>query len=303
MSGLVEATWEHMASIVLSEKRPFTYRDFLCFEVNGVEHKMSHGYFRNIISKLRKPGEVELAYNSGTAFYTLNGHRFCKPMTPDHMGVNSRKSDSLLKMIQDLPIEGNAVHDIRLMFKVKGIWGFLSIHRPGLSINGFSKDIRIPTWNIDGRLIRVTIHRTDTVSVVVACSSAPVAADVGGVISLSNALTRVEERLASILMGDDTIAGSDCGIVCGVNNNTRSHLKIPDHACWIVTMWHFGADASAEYAGEKFSTTWGVGQNILVRAYSKIEKGSGKTRIRLERQEYPDKRLFEAIEEKLNAGG
>jgi hypothetical protein len=292
MSGLVEAMREHIAYIVLSENRPFCFRDFMCFEVDGIEHKMSHGYFRNIISKLRKSGEVEFAYSSGTSFYTLKGHRFCKPMTPDHMGVNSRKSNSFVKMIQDLPVDENGVHDIRLRFHVKGIWEFLSTFRPELPINGISKDIRIPTWTIEGRLTRVTVHRTDTVSVVVACSLSPLAADVGGVISLSNALTRVEERLTTLLMEDGIAAGSD-----------GRNLKIPDHASWIVTMWHFGADASVEYAGEKFSITWSVGQDVLVRAYSKEVKDNGKTWIRLERQEYPDKTLFEAIEEKLDSGG
>jgi hypothetical protein len=34
-------------------------------------------------------------------------------------------------------------------------------------------------------------------------------------------------------------------------------------------MWHFGADALIEYTGEKFSCTWEVGNNALVRVYSK----------------------------------
>jgi hypothetical protein len=28
---------------------------------------------------------------------------------------------------------------------------------------------------------------------------------------------------------------------------------IPEHKDWLVTMWHFGVDASVEYTGEKFS--------------------------------------------------
>jgi hypothetical protein len=69
-------------------------------------------------------------------------------------------------------------------------------------------------------------------------------------------------------------------------------------------MWHFGADASVEYTGEMFSATWNVGENALIRAYSKVMKDD-KARIRLERQEYPRKTFAYAIEEKLyyNDGG
>jgi hypothetical protein len=46
-----------------------------------------------------------------------------------------------------------------------------------------------------GLTIKTTIHHTDTVSVIVAYSLNPVAIDIKGLVRLSNALTRVEERL------------------------------------------------------------------------------------------------------------
>lgn len=63
-------------------------------------------------------------------------------------------------------------------------------------------------------------------------------------------------------------------------------------------MWHFDSDASVEYSGERFEVSFGVGQEALIRAYSKQMKDH-KTRIRLERQEYPNVPLADAIEEKL----
>jgi hypothetical protein len=65
-------------------------------------------------------------------------------------------------------------------------------------------------------------------------------------------------------------------------------------------MWHFGADGLTEYTGEKFLCTWEVGQNVLIRAYTKDFK-NGKMHVRLEQQEYPHKSLACAIEEKLNS--
>lgn len=44
----------HMQKLVLLEKRPFCYRDFLDFEVDGRRYSITHGTFRNKICILRK---------------------------------------------------------------------------------------------------------------------------------------------------------------------------------------------------------------------------------------------------------
>jgi hypothetical protein len=71
LTELDDAMLEHMAYIVHIEKRPFSFKDFCRFEVKDKEYKMSHGTFRNKISKLIKKGIVKLEYNSHIAFYTL----------------------------------------------------------------------------------------------------------------------------------------------------------------------------------------------------------------------------------------
>ncbi len=60
----------------------------------------------------------------------------------------------------------------------------------------------------------------------------------------------------------------------------KGTLIVPCHMGWTVTLWHFGIDGVTEYAGEKFSCTWEVAQNSLIRAYTKDFR-NGKTRIRL----------------------
>ena len=67
-------------------------------------------------------------------------------------------------------------------------------------------------------------------------------------------------------------------------------------------MWHFGVDSSNEYTRERFYARWEVGRNALLAFYSKVWK-DGKYRIRGERQEYPQKPLEEAFDEKLNLCG
>ena len=102
-------------------------------------------------------------------------------------------------------------------------------------------------------------------------------------------MTSVEERLSNLIQESITSRGKQ-----------DDASLVPDHMGWIVTMWHFGVDGVTEYTGEKFACTWEVGQNVLIRAYTKDFR-NGNTRIRLEKQEYPRKSLAYAIEEKLNS--
>ena len=287
---------KHIEYLVLKEGRPFSFGDFLTFEVDGLRYHMSSGTFRNKVSALVKKGEVEVAYYSSLAFYTIKGVKFAKTMIPDHTGgtlssssicsaqeLRHIKNHPVYRVIQNIPYDKSALHDIRLRTTVNGIWRLLS-GIPTLSMNHNSKDILVIKEEINHLNIRVTVHRTDTISVVIGCAYCPVAVDISGVNRLSNALTRIHNRLQRLT--------KDCS----------SDLVIPSHMNWIVTMWHFGADSSIEYKGAMFHASWEVAQNALIAVYSKQWK-DGKWRIRKERQEYPKKSLAEAFDEKLNLVG
>jgi Rad51 protein len=93
----------------------------LKFEVDGRDYHMAYGTFRNKISAMLDAGEIEVAYYSTQAFYTLKGVTFTKPMTVDHTGVSllqrhmrQIKNNPVYRLIQNLPFDKNAVHDIRL---------------------------------------------------------------------------------------------------------------------------------------------------------------------------------------------
>lgn len=285
MTILEDAMLERIDHLVSVEYRPFSYHDFLHFEINGSEHRMCHGTFRNKISKLRKKNQVEVAYRSVQTFYTLKGHKFGKPVTPNHMGVSPR--NSFYQMIKDLPLDKNSLHDIRLWFKVPGLWALLSANS-AYKMNPRSKDIRLPDINENDLFIGITVHRPDTITVVIGCSYRPIAVDVNGIIRLSNALTIVRERLSLWVR--------ETGLV--IDPSGSKGLVIPHYCEWIVKMWHFGSDASVEYSGGRFEVSYGISKEALIRAYSKQMKDR-KTRIRLERQEYPNVPLADAIEEKL----
>jgi hypothetical protein len=157
-----------------------------------------------------------------------------------------------------------------------------------------SKDIPLPVMNIGSLCMRVSIHRKDTVSVIIGCSESPVAVDVDGVIRLSNALGEVKERLEKMLGHCSSNSNSSS------NENTANVVSIPDYMGWIVTMWHFGADVLADYKGKANHRRWGIAEKILITIYTK-EWEEAKKRIRWDCQEYPAIPLKEALQQKLNA--
>jgi hypothetical protein len=76
-------------------------------------------------------------------------------------------------------------------------------------------------------------------------------------------------------------------------------LLIPDHNNWVVIMWHFSRDSLNTYKGEKFEVAWGNAKKVLTRVYTKKMKDR-KYRVRIERQECPNKTLEDIVGEKLD---
>jgi hypothetical protein len=251
---------------------------------------MKHGIFRNKISNLIKTGKVEVVYRSaGMAFYTLKGVNVGKPIPSNHMGVSY--TNPFYRFIQDLILDKNSIHDIHLKFTCEDIWSLFSWN-PTFKLNGFSKDIRLGKWKFDNDIsVIVTIHRTNTVTVVIGCSYQPFPLDIPGIIDLSTLLTRIEEKISTFV--DDAVDA-----IVFADARVRQDIIIPSYKEWIVCQWHFGADSFAEYSREKFSMKWKTAEKIMVQAYTKVFKNK-KCRIRLERHEIPNKRFFEAIEDKL----
>ena len=142
MSILDDVMLKQIKYIVLMEHRPFSHLDFCSKKVNGQPYAMTHGTYRNKISRLMKLGIVESEYNAGTAFHTLTGVHFGKrkmtmtpSMTPNHMGVSSvtnvtEDNDAtklpIYQEIQKLPPEKQALHDIHLKFHVPDIWTIIA---------------------------------------------------------------------------------------------------------------------------------------------------------------------------------
>jgi hypothetical protein len=192
---------------------------------------------------------------------------------------------NLFNYLQTVASEQASVHDIHFRFTALGIYEILSSSQKyGKLIKPVSYDIVLSSEIIDGFKITPIIHRTDTVTVSVGCSSSPIPISEAGITRLSCALTRAEERLSYKV--------DECGMKLP---DGYEKIPIPDNLRWLVTMWHFGNDRNHEYKKDGYSLTWGYGREVL-RVYSKSIQGQQKEREDF--QEYPNKTLAEAFDEK-----
>lgn len=264
--SLEQKLQESITTIVKNECRPASIKDLLYLECYGTKVKYSSGSIRNALSKLHKEGKIYTVYKSPQAFYSIPGVNFGKNMTPTYItGIPNlnNKQRTFLKFLRIHKLEYPSIHDIRLTFECNGLRTILLNMHPDLikSIDENSnKDVILNDITLDDITLKTTVHNTDKISVMVACSENPIPIDLTGIAKLSSALTRVEERLQSII---DTYFKDN--IDQSTNNNVR--IEVPYHMNWIVTMWHFGYD-SVGFTGEQFEITWREGLDVF-RLYSK----------------------------------
>jgi hypothetical protein len=319
----LELFLERMEHIVRVERRPFSHRDFLSFDHKGKSYRFSDGTIRNYFSILRKQDKIDIVYKTTNAFYTLKGVKVGKTMTPDHTGgsnittgtlsaTSTRKrgasvanpSNALnykqhrfLQFLLNIPMDIDGVHNVRLKFTAKGLWEILPLYNDFKYLikkvdTLHNKDIVLYDMNFGDHTIKATVHRSDTVSVIVSCSKTPIPIDIVGLAKLTCSLAHLQNRLQSVV--DEYLRNT-------LRSNKRSDSlitkgPIPSCMTWIATMWHFGRDSLTTYNGEMFEISWADALGLF-RVYSKEFKN--KTRIRKELQEYPRRPWSEVFMERL----
>ena len=271
MSELEISMFIHISEIVHNESRPFSYLDCLHFKVNGKPFYATHGTIRNIFSKFVKENKIELAYSSKPAFYSLPGIKFGKNklMTDTHTGDKDSqlKNHPLYGIMESIVLDERAIHNIHFSVKINGIYGIATKDldlKQCYSEN--HKGFSFSYYDIDKFSITLTINRTDSVIVIVGCTDDPVTLDYEGLNRLTNALSKIEERLKNIV---------------------KSQLEIPTYKQWVIKLWHLGRDSLTEYSKDMFHCTLQLAEKIILRIYTK-EIANGKNRIRLEVQNSPN---------------
>jgi hypothetical protein len=276
MSELEDAVKEHMAFIVHIKHRPFSYKDFLYFKVNGKQYRLSHGTFRNKISELMQKDEVEVQTKSNPNFYTLKDCRFGKGniMTDNYTEVNDITTQKIIhqplyQILEGTPFGERTVHNLHSSFNSSGIYTILS-NNPKLKVevNQKNKGISFTYSDIDKFLIIITIYPNDTCTIVLGCTESPVPLDFEGINRLSVVLCRTEEKLSKVLI--------------------NSKVTLPTYKDWTITLWHIGKDSLSEYSKEMFHCKWDLAEKIALRIYSKELQKSKNKKVRIEVQQNPN---------------
>jgi DNA-binding transcriptional ArsR family regulator len=268
-----DAMLKHMADLQMHQGMPWVcWRDFK-------ELNLTHGTIRNNLSKLKEMGLIEYSHKSNDAYYTLPKSSLQDAMTLDHPWVTKPE---LALLIKRLAFDTPAVHNIRLRFHCPTIYSRLRAETDKeIIILPRSEDLVLPREILENGAIEagITVHRTNYVSVSLACSDHPIHFDIAGLVKLTSCLCRIEERLRSKLL---------------------SLIDIPYFGRWIVTMWHVGVDSKERYTGPTFEETWDHITGEMYHVYSKVIKKEKTRVLRLERQEYPNNPVHDAVEQILS---
>jgi hypothetical protein len=250
------------------------------------ELNLAYGTIRNNLSDLNDMGLIEKLLRSNIAYYSLPKDSLQNSMTIDHLWVTKR---DLALLIKRLVFDSPAVHDNWLKFHRPTIYNTLlrlrahEINKGEIVILPRSKDAVLPREILENGAIEagITVHHNDVVSISLACSDHPIHFDIAGLVKLTSSLSRIEERLRSMLF---------------------NLIDIPYYGSWIVTMWHIGIDSSKKerYPGPAFEETWDTIKGEMCRVYSKVMKKEKARIIRLERQEYPNNPVHDVVEQMLS---
>ena len=308
-SELVQAMLDHMGTIVYGDSRPFSFKDFETFTHESKQFTTKHGHIRDIFSALKKAGKIVSCYRSGPAFYTLPGQSFTRqPETVGGYGgvaakdlkenakTSSRKyrqapnSDPIVvNELKRLQFDQRALHDIRFMFNWQGAWLILS-KSTEVKLDPTNKELKLKPFRAknDGTEIRITIHKTDNISVYLACSFAPVVYDYAGVDRLTTLLTRCEVYLENAVKEAAKAAGQEI------------EPEAPDHLTWICKHYHLGRDSLQEYVSDRFAVSYENMRDSLLRVYVK-EFPDHITKLRVERLESPNKPVVDILNMMLDS--
>jgi hypothetical protein len=172
------------------------------FEVNGSQYNPKYGTIKNIFSKFMKQGKIKYYCKSKPVFFELmESNLGKKSMTVTHtegLTVISN-NDPFYETLKNLPMDKQSIHDIRIRFTAPNIYEAFAINTI-FPEEKYSGDIRLPYWNINNATIQIRIHKTNTVSVILACSQEPFPLDYSGILAFFTTLGKIHGLLVGIML-------------------------------------------------------------------------------------------------------
>ena len=239
----------------------FSYLDFT--------GRYRHGTIRNSLVKLRNRGLIYPVFRSTIAFFAVRGSSISPKYTRKMTSIPTGGLSLLLSM---LPIDDDAVHDLRLSFVAKGFYDALLVE--GWSIDKTNHDIALRSIKFpNGRIVKVRVHKTGRVTILVGCSNTP--------FQISHGLSEL------VLLLDEVRDNLE-------HEYSKEPVRILPIGSWRLIQWHHGIDGNREFGGKTFNIAFDEWSGHLIRFYSK-KIVQGRYHPRLERIETPKKSIEDLV--------
>lgn len=249
-----------------THKRPWGYIDH--------KGKYRYGSLRILISRLLKQGKVLRWHGKHCPqlFVLANGK-----LTTNRMGVPVVNYEQITVTLTDkllaLTYGSFMMHDIRLLTNCAGSWQRLidNGHIP----NAISKDIVLPQLNFtDFRYAVVTVHHTDSISIMLACSYSPLVRTMSDMLALFGYAGEIKSHIENLI-----------------------GLKMPSPTEWIHTQSHINRDAEGSFSDKEFEYTFQMYGDAAFRIYNK--QFGRERKVRIEKIDTKKRRLDEFAEQIL----
>ncbi len=147
-------------------------------------------------------------------------------MTNRGMGVSSLAGLGLFEVLERLPLGCRCVHDVRLLFEAKGLYELLKCSDVVKKVVPVSEDLQLKEVLLGfDRFARVTVHKNDSVSIVIGASSNPYPITDEGVADFWLAWEKFNIFLRNVVLVRSPL--SPCGfLAAGTLVETASRLKL-----------------------------------------------------------------------------
>jgi|tagenome__1003787_1003787.scaffolds.fasta_scaffold20484138_1 hypothetical protein len=196
--------------------------------------KLNWSCFKKLLPSKKDKQELDKVFDSVRLYTSYLGNA-SNPFVVESvmMGAifHNYKQMTFLQTLQSIPMDKPAIHDIRLSFTFKHLWSILSVSESPLIKskdleNNF--DIILQDIEVANQKIKTTVHKTDTVSVIVGCSVSPISIDLFGLVRLTSSIARAEERLQLLVNEYNTTrlqSGRQQYLSLALNSKIPDHMK------------------------------------------------------------------------------
>ena len=255
------------AQVIHRLRDDFCFRDF---------PELTHGAFRQNVSRLRKLGLIVTTVKSWFSYYKIKGEhtgRTRRTVTNEGMGVGTNMQEIINEASTQIP----TMHDIKIKFSSNQL--YKNAVKQGMIPNKQNKGIFLETITLSRDVYaKVAIYPT-TVSIDIGCTWEPIIYDIRGTQELIGHLNLLHYYLYSTFHTHD----------------------VPESLDWIVTHYHLNQDGQTEFTGKPFERTFSDIVGGFSRMYTK-RFPDGTHRIRSERIFTPNTSVKNQIEDMQNVG-